>query len=209
MLNSGCCLLAMRLLIACITFSMLVAFQVKPVFSEPISPDIQKIIWEGYERNAQQGFADFQYQLARMLSSITSSLDSFAADVGVTPDDHKAIHWLAQSAEQGYCPAQFLLGGHYLTGTGVPRDYVFAYKWLNLAIAGGADPALLDNLEKKMSPEQIAEGQRLSRNWKPTQPLKLKTESSGNCTVMSKEELRRKMEELRRQIQDELNAIRK
>lgn len=209
MLNSGCCLLAMRLLIACITFSMLVAFQVKPVFGEPLSPDLQKYVLGAYEREAQQGFADTQYQLARMFSSITSSLDSFAANVGVTPDDHKAVHWLAQSAEQGYCPAHKLLGGHYLTGAGVPRDYVFAYKWLNLANAGGADPALLDNLEKKISPEQIAEGQRLSRDWKPTQPLKLKTDSSGNCTVMSEEELRHKREELRRKIQDELNAIRK
>lgn len=200
MLNSSCYLLAVRLLIACITFPMLAAFQVKPVFSEPINPDAQKKLLGVFEKGAQQGFADAQHQLAFLFSSITSSSVSLTAIFGTTPDDHKAIHWLTQSAEQGYCPAYSWLGVHYQTGKGVPRDYVFAYKWLNLATAQGADPALLDNLEKKMSPEQIAEGQRLSRDWKPTKPLKLKTESSGKCTVTNKEELIR-------QIQDDLNGL--
>ena len=39
--------------------------------------------------------------------------------------------------------------------------------WLNLARAGGSTDAAqnLDRIEKEMTPEQIAEGQRLSREW--------------------------------------------
>ena len=49
---------------------------------------------------------------------------------------------------------------------GVPQDYVQAYAWLNLAAAGGLDPArsMRDRVLERMSPEQVAEAQALSRD---------------------------------------------
>ncbi len=57
----------------------------------------------------------------------------------------------------------------YSAGDGVPQDYVKAHLWFNLAAAQGNEDAreLRDLWAKKMTPEQIAEAQRLAREWKP------------------------------------------
>lgn len=54
-------------------------------------------------------------------------------------------------------------------GEGVPKDLVLAYMWANLAAAQGNEMAkeARDVWEKQMTPAQIAEGQKLSRDWKP------------------------------------------
>jgi hypothetical protein len=57
----------------------------------------------------------------------------------------------------------------YRKGQDVPQDYVEAHKWFNLATAAGdADAAKYRDLTVKlMSPAQIAEAQRLAREWRP------------------------------------------
>jgi hypothetical protein len=44
--------------------------------------------------------------------------------------------------------------------------------WLNLGAAGGNEEAAnyRDALTAKMAPTQIAEAQKLAREWKPTKP---------------------------------------
>ena len=53
----------------------------------------------------------------------------------------------------------------------MPKDLVISYMWRNLAAAQGDDKskAARDALEKDMTPAQIAEAQKLSREWKPKQ----------------------------------------
>ena len=63
----------------------------------------------------------------------------------------------------------------YYNGQGVPRDYVMAYMWFNLAAAQGQEVAkvasgLRNISERVMTPEQIAEAQRLSREFKVKSP---------------------------------------
>ena len=80
-------------------------------------------------------------------------------------------------AEQGNADAQFNLGSMYYYGRGVPQDYqqdyVQAHMWVNLAASQetGGDRQngikMRDFTEQLMTPEQIAEAQRLSREWKP------------------------------------------
>jgi hypothetical protein len=56
-------------------------------------------------------------------------------------------------------------------GHGVPQDFILAYKWLNLAAARapkrerGYFIRLRDAVASKLSPAQIAEGQRLAMLW--------------------------------------------
>ena len=78
-------------------------------------------------------------------------------------------------AEQGDELAQYNLGAMYYNGQGVPRDYVMAYMWFNLAAAQGQEVAkvasgLRNISERVMTPEQIAEAQRLSREFKVKSP---------------------------------------
>jgi S1-C subfamily serine protease len=52
----------------------------------------------------------------------------------------------------------------------VPADFVLAYMWFNLARAQGFNPQwmrdAMEALEKKMTPEQLADAQRRSREWR-------------------------------------------
>ncbi len=87
----------------------------------------------------------------------------------MTQDYAEAAKWFRKAAEQGSPPAQAGLGIMYNDGLGVPQDYVQAYMWLNLAAArGGGDYAKVrDIVAERMTPAQIAEAQRLAREWKP------------------------------------------
>jgi TPR repeat protein len=89
---------------------------------------------------------------------------------GLAQDYAEAAKWYRMAAEQGNADAQATLGFRYERGQGVPRDYVLAHMWLSLAAANGssAAPQALDELAAKMTPDQIAEAQRLAREWKPT-----------------------------------------
>ncbi len=72
-------------------------------------------------------------------------------------------------AERGKAVAQWSLGIMYERGRSVPQDYVQAYRWYTLAAAKGLKEAVKgrDFLEKRMTPTQLAEAQRLAREWEP------------------------------------------
>jgi uncharacterized protein len=81
-----------------------------------------------------------------------------------------ALRLVRPLAEQGDPKAQGLLADMYWRGEGVQQDYVLAHMWLNLATAHGATNAAKsrDEPAAKMTPEQVADAQRLAREWKPT-----------------------------------------
>ena len=63
------------------------------------------------------------------------------------------------------------IGGMYATGQGVQQDYVSAYMWLSLSATLGEQGAIKsrDLIAHHMTPAQIAEAQKLAREWKPRQ----------------------------------------
>ena len=89
-------------------------------------------------------------------------------------NEAEAVRWLRRAAEQGNANGQFLIGFRYTIGDGGPQDLVAAHMWLNLAAAqsSGDDRERSvkerDAVATRMTPEQIAEAQRLAREWKPT-----------------------------------------
>ena len=79
-----------------------------------------------------------------------------------------AMQIMRPLADQGHVTAQNLVGLLYYFNYG--GDYVSAYMWFNLAEAQGnsfAEMFLKDTVDK-MTPEQIAEAQKLARKWRPT-----------------------------------------
>jgi hypothetical protein len=68
--------------------------------------------------------------------------------------------------------AAFNLGVMYTNGWGVPQDYVRAHMWLNLSAAQGDQDAARDrdDIATRMTPAQIAEAQKLAREWQPKRP---------------------------------------
>ena len=125
--------------------------------------DAEAILW--IRMAAEQGHAPAQYNLGLL----------YFRSRGVRGDDTEAAAWYRRAAEQGYAPAQGGLGYMLAYGAGVEEDHVLAYMWLELAVRGAPDDFTRglytqqrDELAGRMSPEQIAEGRRLTREWKPT-----------------------------------------
>ena len=85
---------------------------------------------------------------------------------GVTQDYAEAAKWYKKAAEQGDSGAQNILGAMYERGKGIPKDFVEAYKWFSIAGETGSGRMHIEKLGKrKMTPGQIAEAQRLAREW--------------------------------------------
>jgi len=146
---------------------------------------------------ADEGNADAQYRLARMYESgegvpknpaaarawyrkaaeqgraDAQQLMGFIYDDGMgVPQDHEAaVSWFRRAADQGDSVSQYTLAQKYILGEGVARDVVQAHKWLSLA-ATDAKMAVVaaksrDSLVREMAPAQVAEAQKLAREWKP------------------------------------------
>jgi len=74
-------------------------------------------------------------------------------------------------AESGIAVAQNKFGACYEKGEGVPKDYLQAYKWYALSAAQDDQRAVdikvsLARLEAQLTKDQIAEAQRLARDYK-------------------------------------------
>jgi TPR repeat protein len=118
-------------------------------------------------------------QLLRPLAEDGNALAQFRlgyiydTSKAISQDDAEAAKWYRRAADQGVAGAEYNLGAMYAAGHGVPLDYVEAYKWLSIAAsrfpAGSRDDAvkMRDLVAAKMTPAQIAEAQKLTREWKP------------------------------------------
>ncbi len=86
-------------------------------------------------------------------------------------DNAEAVRWFRRGAEQGFAEAQHNLGVMYGQGRGVQQDYVQAHMWISLAAAQGKESyrKSRDFLAEQMTPPQLAEAQRLAREWRPKQ----------------------------------------
>ena len=89
-------------------------------------------------------------------------------------DFAQAVIWYRKAADQESAAAQNNLGLMYENGRGVPQDYIRAHMWYNLAASGASDRRTREEAVKardavatKMTSVQIAEAQRLAREWKP------------------------------------------
>jgi len=113
-----------------------------------------------YRLSAEKGLATAQNNLASLL----------ADGNGVPQDLKEAMKWWVLAADQGLPVAQTNLADFYARGT-ITQDYVQAYKWSRLAAAHGDTDAvqILHDLTQVMSPDQIADGERLAKAWRPAQ----------------------------------------
>ncbi|MBH54249.1 MAG: hypothetical protein CMI18_07865 [Opitutaceae bacterium] len=90
---------------------------------------------------------------------------AYAIGRGVPQDDKAAINWYKKAAEQGHADSQAGLGLiNWEYGNGIVEDKVQAYAWLNIAASNDDKwKETKSELAQKMTIEQIAEAQKLSR----------------------------------------------
>jgi TPR repeat protein len=88
---------------------------------------------------------------------------------GVPQSDSEALKWYRLAADQGFADAQYNIGIMYGNGEGVPQNNVQAWMWFDLAAEQGSEPAKKnrDVAASRMTSDQMAEAQRLAREWKP------------------------------------------
>ena len=118
---------------------------------------VEAVRW--LRKAAEQDLSGAQVWLGRM----------YLNGKGVLRDYVEAARWFMKSAMQNNAEGQALLSLMYFEGKGVTRDLVQAYMWVNLAAAKG-DPKYektREVLAQAMTPSQIDEAQRLTREWKP------------------------------------------
>jgi hypothetical protein len=116
---------------------------------------------------ADQGDATSQFNLGVM----------YGEGQGVPQDDNEAVQWYRRAADQNNAQAQYNLGLWYATkGEAGSQDFVNAHMWFNLAAARfpasdtrnrGLAVKNRDVVASKMSREDLAEAQKLAREWKP------------------------------------------
>ena len=72
-----------------------------------------------------------------------------------------------RDAKEGRADALYNLGLAYSTGQGVSVDMVAAHKWFNLDAVRGVEAAKSwrNQVAAEMLPSQIAEAQKLAREW--------------------------------------------
>jgi TPR repeat protein len=114
---------------------------------------------EWFEKAAKQGHVGAQVNLGTL----------YLQGEGAPQSAQMALFWFSWAAEQGHALAFAKLGWMYAQGRGVLQDFIQAHKWYNLSAVQGEQRAAeaRDALAKQMPPAQIAEAQRLAREWKP------------------------------------------
>ena len=111
--------------------------------------EVEAVKW--YRKAADQGNARAQSNLGFC----------YAKGTGIAKDEVEAVKWYRKAADQGNARAQYTLGMCYRDGEGVAKDEVEAYALLNIsAINYSTAVVAREDLEKQMSPDQRAAGQR-------------------------------------------------
>ena len=142
----------------------------------------QTSVGSAYEkgRSVPQDYAEAMkwHRLAAEQGNVTAQTSLailYFRGEGVPQHYAEAVKWFRKAAEQGGLIAQINLGVMYSKGQGVPQDYIMAHIWLNLAVSRLTHDTIReirdigvkhrDIVAENMTTAEIAEAQRLAREW--------------------------------------------
>ena len=93
----------------------------------------------------------------------------YAMGLGVERDDERAFEWYLRASMKGHPGAQSGIGWYFEVGRGTAVDLVRAYLWYGLSTIGGDPDAAvsIEEVAKKMTPEQIRRAQVLIDDYRP------------------------------------------
>ena len=136
---------------------------------------VQAVIW--FRKSAEQGWAPAQCYLGIC----------YQRGYGVRKDKVEALKWYLMSAKQDNEDAQRILGTIYEnSGDGIQADLIEAYAWYCLAALNDSkNNELRDQLERRMTPYKIEEGQRRAQELRDEiKTLRKKKESETDAKVL-------------------------
>ena len=139
---------------------------------------------ERYSKAAQAGDNQAQFYLGAL----------YSAGVGLRQSDEQAFEWISRAAQQGHSQAMLILAGFLAVGRGVKKEDVAAYKWAYIVaeasrlndLKNGARQ-LVDLLETRMTPADIAQAKSDAERFRATRPQSSSVSgsatSSGNVSA--------------------------
>jgi len=167
--------------------------------------EVEAVKW--WRKSANQGYAKAQFNLGNSYDNGTGvakdeneafkwfikAVDQGHAKVqsnqfnlglscftGVAKDEVEAAKWWRKAADQGYAKAQYVLGYCYSNGEGVAQDDIEAYAYWNLAgITHEVARKNVTILEKRMSADQIAAGQKRAKVMQKEIEAKIAAKQAG------------------------------
>ncbi len=129
----------------------------------------------GVPKDGAEAFAWYRLAADQGNALAQSALGAMYIDGSIVPIDvGKGLHWSVLAAEKGDSCAQVRAAVLFEQGIGTSQDYIQAHKWYNLAVASYVPSdmelsarvaAARDKLATKMAADQIAEAQRIVREW--------------------------------------------
>jgi hypothetical protein len=122
---------------------------------------------EWFDKAVEQGHPGAQVNLGTL----------YLRGEGAPQSSQMALFWFTRAAGQEDALALAKLGLMYAQGRGVLQDFIQAHMWYNLSAARGEvrSAEARDALAKQMTPSQIAEAQRMAREWRPREEKARKT----------------------------------
>ncbi len=122
---------------------------------------------EWFDKAVEQGHTGAQVNLGTL----------YLRGEGAPQSSQMALFWFSRAAGQEDALAFAKLGLMYSQGRGVLQDFIQAHMWYNLSASHGEGRSAeaRDVLAKQMTPGQIAEAQRLAREWRPREDKSRKT----------------------------------
>lgn len=114
-----------------------------------------------YRKAAELGNEEAQVNLGEM----------YRDGHGVSQDEKAAVTWFRKAAEQGNHDGMFHLAESYRMGQGMGKNISLAYMWHSIAASkrDGRSSKNLDEIEQKMSSEQLQKAQELAQRCQDTQ----------------------------------------
>ena len=102
------------------------------------------------------------WQIQATAASVNSASNAYERQ-----DYNSAIRQFTELSKNNDPYAQYMLGKMYAKGQGTGKDYLIAYKWLQLAEIKGVDGAvkLKRKISKRMSRQKIAKANKLVEEW--------------------------------------------
>ena len=120
-------------------------------FMYPSTPESCKKAVNNFQHAANKGHLRSHSDLGSM----------YKYGICALQDYKEAIKWFRMAAEQGDLSGQFSMGLMYYQGKGVIQNYIEAHKWFNIS----GERKHRDDVEQKMTTEQVVEAQKLAREW--------------------------------------------
>jgi TPR repeat protein len=115
-----------------------------------------------FRKAAEQNNANAQLGLA----------NAYLRGTSLPKNEAEAVKWYRKAADQNIIRAQYNLAIIFAYGSVDLRDFPEAYKWMLIAVANGDQNAKssIQDMEKLLKPEQIAEGQKRSKEFLSLHP---------------------------------------